>query len=226
LLSACSRMTTEDTIAAKPEIIQTLTRYTREYVIVPGEVLEIVVYRNESVSREVKVRGDGRISIPLIDELHVAGLTVSELDKRLTERLSKRLVNPEVTVILKDPQEPMVYVFGEVKVAQPVPLRNARTAIQAISYTGDMLKSGKMNRVSIIRLNESGQLTAINIDAEASGQPGFYMALQNMPLQSDDLVFVPESIRYQAIRQLNDSVGAINQILTPYFQFRLLEQLD
>ena len=60
---------------------------------------------------------------------------------------------------------------------------------------------------------------------EASGQPGFYMALQNIPLQADDLIIVPESIRYQIIRQLNDSLGAINQIINPYFQYRILEEI-
>ena len=93
------------------------------------------------------------------------------------------------------------------------------------AYAGDMNKSGKRNKVSVVRLDESGYLTAITIEAEASGQPGFYMAMQNFPLQADDLVIVQESLRYQVIRQLNDSVGAINQILTPYFQFRLLDEI-
>jgi len=225
LLSGCAAMTTGDTTEAKPEVTRTLTRYTREYVLFPGDVLEVSIYRNDNLSRDVQVRGDGRISLPLLDEIHVAGMTLSELDEHITERLSKRLVDPEVTVIIKNPQEPMVYVFGEVKSAQPVPLRNARTAVQAIAYAGDMKKSGKLSKVSIVRLDESGHLTAITIDAEASGQPGFYMALQNMPMQADDLVIVPESLRFQLIRQLNDSVGAINQILTPYFQFQLLDEI-
>jgi len=217
-------MTTDDTIEAKVEVTQTLTRFTREYVLVAGDILDIVVHHNEVISREVTVRGDGRISLPLLDEIYVSGLTVTELDDHLGELLSKRLVDPEVTVIVKNPQEPMVYVFGEVNTAKPISLRSARTAAQAIAYAGDMQKSAKMNKVSIVRLNESGHLTAITIDGEASGQPGFYMALQNMPLQADDLVIVPESIRYQVIRQLNDSLGAINQILTPYFQYRILEE--
>lgn len=225
LLSACAGMTTDDTIEAKPEVVQTLNRYTREYSIFPGDALEIAMYRNEGLAREVIVRADGRISLPMLDDIHVEGMTVSELDEHLTKRYSERLVNPEVTVIVKNPQEPMVYVFGEVKSAQPIPLRKAKTAAQAIAYAGDMKKSGKLNKVSVVRLNENGHLMSITIEAEASGQPGFYMALQNMPLQSGDLILVPESIRYQGIRALNDSLGAINQILTPYFQYRLLEEV-
>jgi polysaccharide export outer membrane protein len=225
VLSGCVTMTTDDTVEAIPEITRTLSRFAREYVLFPGDVLEVTVYRNENLSRDVQVRGDGRISLPLLDEVHVAGMTLSELDQHLTERLSERLVDPEVTVIIKNPQEPMVYVFGEVKSAQPVPLRNARTAVQAIAYAGDMKKSGKMGKVSVIRLDEDGHLMAITIETEASGQPGFYMALQNFPLQADDLLIVPESWRYQIIRQLNDSVGAINQILTPYFQYEMLSEI-
>jgi len=219
-------MTTNDTIEAKWEITQSQTRYTREYVLFPGDMLEVTVYRNEGLSRAVQVRGDGRISLPLLDEIYVEGMTPSQLDEHLTKRLSERLVDPEVTVIVKNPQEPMVYVFGEIKSAQPVPLRKARTAGQAIAYVGDMKKSGKMNKVSVVRLDESGYLTAITIEAEASGQPGFYMALQNFPLQADDLVIVPESLRYQLIRQITDSLAALNQILAPYFQYRLLEEIS
>lgn len=225
-LSGCISMTTEESIVAKPEITQTLTRFTREYVLVPGDMLEITVYRNPEVSRNVIVRGDGFISLPLLDQIKVSGMTMVELDDYLTERLSKRLVDPELTVILSNPPQPMVYIYGEVAVTKAIPLRDARTAAQAVAYAGDMLKSGKMNYVSVIRLNEEGYLTAMTIENETSGQPGFYMALQNMPLQADDLVIVPESMRYQLIRQLNDSVGAINQILTPYFQYSLLKQFD
>ena len=56
LLSGCSAMTTGDTIEAEPEITQTLTRYTREYVLFPGDILEVAIYRNESLSRDVQVR--------------------------------------------------------------------------------------------------------------------------------------------------------------------------
>lgn len=224
-VSGCVATTTDDTIEALPEVEQTLTRFTREYVLFPGDVIEITIYRSENLSRDVQVRGDGRISLPLLDEIVVAGMTLSELDDYLTEKYSERLVDPEVTVIIKNPQEPMVYVFGEVRGAQPIPLRSARTAVQAIAFAGDRKPSAKFEEVSIIRLDDDGYLTAITVDAQATGQPGPYMALANMPLQADDLIIVPESLRYQVIRHLNDSLGAINQILTPYFQYRLLEEV-
>ncbi len=225
LSSGCISTTTDETIKAMPEIAQTLTRYTREYVIFPGDILEVTIYRNENLSRAVQVRGDGRISLPLLDEIYVQHMTLSELDEYVTSRLSERLVDPEVTIIVQNPQEPMVYVFGEVSNAKPVPLRNARTAAQAVAQSGDMLISGKLDEVSVVRLDENGHLVAITIQENTSGQPGLYMALQNFPLQADDLVIVPESLRHQFVRRLNESVGAINQILTPYFQFRLLDEI-
>lgn len=224
-VSGCVATTTDDTIEALPEVEQTLTRFTREHVLFPGDLLEITIYRSENLSRDVQVRGDGRISLPLLDEIAVSGMTVSELDDYLTERYSERLVDPEVTVIIMNPPEPMVYVLGEVRGPQPVPLRNARTAVQAVAFAGDRKHSSKIEHVSIIRLDNEGYLTAITVDASASGQPGRYMALANMPLQADDLIILPESRRYQIIRHLNDSLGAINQILTPYFQYRLLEEV-
>jgi polysaccharide export outer membrane protein len=225
LLSGCIATTTNDTIEALPEITKTLTRYTREYVIFPGDMLEVTIYRNENLSRAVQVRGDGRISLPLLDEIYVERMTLSQLDDYVTSRLSERLVDPEVTIIVKNPVEPMVYVFGEVFSARPVPLRDARTAVQAVAHAGGMQMSGKLSEVSVVRLDENGHLVAITIEEDTSGQPGLYMALQNFPLQADDLIIVPESLRHQFVRRLNESVGAINQILTPYFQYRLLEEI-
>ena len=226
---SCVSVGTKDTLAVEPEVLQSLTRYEKAYVIGPGDEIDVSVYRNPEISRVGVVRPDGFISIPLLDDVKAAGYTVSGLDQHLTERLSDRLVDPEVTVSINNPREPMVYVFGEVGVATAVPFRQARTAAQAIALAAGFNVRAKRGHVAIIRLDDEGHLHAYVVEA-LSGQPGFYMALQNMHLQPDDLIIVPESGRSQFVRAVQDflnvPLGGINQALNPYFQFRIISELD
>ncbi|MCH7938172.1 MAG: hypothetical protein IID13_00335 [Candidatus Marinimicrobia bacterium] len=154
---------------------------------------------------------------------------MSELDQRMTEQLSGRLVNPEVTIAVINPREPMVYVFGEVGVATAIPFRQARTVAQAIAMASGINVKANRSHIAIIRLDEEGHLRAY-VAQDLSGQPGFYMALQNMYLQPDDLIIVPESVRSQFVRFVQDFVNTplsgINQVLGPYFQFRLISAID
>lgn len=226
---SCVSAGTKDTLAVEPEVLQSLTRYEKAYVLGPGDEINVSVYRNPELSRVSIVRSDGFISIPLLDDVKAAGYTVPELDLRLTERLSTRLVNPEVTVAVTNPREAMVYVFGEVGVATAVPFRQARTAAQAIAMAAGFNVSANRSHVAIIRLDEEGRLRAY-VAEDLSGQPGFYMALQNMHLQPDDLIVVPESTRSQFVRFiqdfLNTPLSGINQALGPYFQFKLISVID
>ena len=227
LLCACSSTQTPYDIAAGPKVISSLQRYLREYVIVPGDQLEIAVYRNGEVSRTVIVRPDGMISLPLLDEVAAAGLTPKELDDSITQRLSSRLNDPDVTIILTNPLDPMVYVYGEVGVVKPVPLRQARTMAQAIAYTGGVTRDAALTNVALIRLDSDGFLKMHLLEDPTKGPAGPYAAFQNIALQADDLIVMPENKRSKANRMIRDFIttplGAFNQVLTPYFQLELLD---
>lgn len=230
LLCACSSTQTPYDIAAGPKIIQSLQRYSREYVIVPGDQLEVAVYKNSDVSRAVVVRPDGMISLPLLDEVVAGGLTPQELDNLITERLSSRLNDPEVTIILTNPLDPMVYVYGEVGIVKPVPLREARTMAQAIAYSGGVTRNAALSDVALIRLDTDGFLKMHLLEDPADGPAGPYAAFQNTALQADDLIVVPENKRSKGSRIIQDFItqplGAVNLILTPYFQFELIRDLQ
>ncbi|MFT6050393.1 MAG: polysaccharide export outer membrane protein [Halioglobus sp.] len=230
LLSACSSTQTPYDIAAGPEIIKSLQRYSREYVIVPGDQLEVAVYRNGDVSRAVVVRPDGMISLPLLDEVTAGGLTPQELDDTITQRLSSRLKDPEVTIILTNPLDPMVYVYGEVGLTKPIPLREARTIAQAIAYAGGVTRDASLNDVALIRLDSDGFIKMHLLEDPAKGPAGPYAAFQNTALKADDLIVVPENKRSKGGRLIQDFIiqplGAVNLILTPYFQYQLIEDLS
>ncbi len=229
MLSACSSTQTPYDIQAEPTVAKSLQRYTREAVLVPGDQLEIAVYRNADVSRTVLIRPDGYISLPLLDEVKAAGVTILELDAILTERLGKRLKDPEITVILVNPMDPMVYVFGDVGVATPVPLRKARTLAQALAYARGITRDAAIEDIAVVRLDDDGYLKMHTLQDKAEGPVGHYMAYQNTPLKADDLIVVPESRRSLAGRFIQDFIseplGAVNLVLTPYFQYRLIEEI-
>jgi polysaccharide export outer membrane protein len=227
LLSACTTPAAWKTDVAAPETFLSTERYEKEYRFLPDDQIEVVVQRAPEVSRSVLIRPDGNISLPLLGDVKAAGLSAPELTAQLTELFAKRLINPEVAVIATRVRPSTVYVAGEVATTAAVALRDAPTAAQAIAMVGGFRKSGAVDDVVIIRLNESGHLQAIPITRVSGGQPGAYMALKLARLEADDLIFVPENYRSQFSRGMDDFVNkplsGLNSILAPYFYFRVLK---
>ncbi|MGH9786942.1 MAG: polysaccharide biosynthesis/export family protein [Terriglobia bacterium] len=231
LLSACvSPRALRPQVPVDPPVVQTAMRFRKEYVLAPGDQVEVVVRRVGELSRVVGVRPDGNISLPLLDDVPAAGLTPRELDARLTELLAGRLVEPDVTVIANQIRQPVVYVVGDVLRPSPLPIRDAPTAMQAIALAGGLARSAARRDITIIRLSEDGFLRAIPITVEDEGQPGPFLAAGSNLLQPDDLVFVPESGRSQFARFLDDFVtrplSVVGQALGVYANFRLIQVLN
>ena len=235
-LSSCSRPYPSGSPTLEPTIVESEVRYRKEYVIGPGDHLEVVVRGLPEVSRRasegvpgIMVRPDGIITLPLIDDLKAAGLTFPQLKAELTKRFSERLADPEVTVIGIGLREPMVYVLGEVASPQPVPLRRAWTAAQAIAYAGGFKHTGRRTTVALIRLTDQGHLQAHKIPVKARGQPSSLVALQMTALEPDDIVFVPETYIAQfdqwISQYINQPLQGVNSLLTPVATFMLIEEL-
>jgi polysaccharide export outer membrane protein len=220
LLAGCAAPTTTETLTVEVEVLDKLTRYETAYLLQAGDQLEVFIYRHPELSRKAIVRPDGFISLPLIGEVRAAGKAPRDLNAELVAKYGDRIKNPEVTVIVENPQEPMVFVLGEVGAPKAVPLRQAKTAAQAVALVGSPVKTADLSSLSIVRLNKTGLLEAHTVKADGLNQPELYMALHNMPLLANDLVFVPESYRNQVMRLVND----VNQILFPYYQYRILQQ--
>jgi len=180
-------------VPANPDVVKSLTQYKKEYVLQAGDEIEVDVYRNPEFSRTVTIRPDGYISLPVLDEVKAAGLTPKALDDFLTQRLVQRLVDPEVTIIVGNLQEPMIYIFWEIGDAAALPLRSARTVAQALAHAGGVKNTGTLNRIAIVRLNGDGYLQATTLHGSDAGQSGNLLALQNSALLPDDLVLIPES---------------------------------
>src|SRR5207249_6039101 len=88
-----------------------------DYRIGPEDLLDIAVWNNTAISRTVPVRPDGKISLPLVDDVQAAGLTPMQLKDVLTKKLSKYMASPEVAVIVREVHSFTVSVMGEVRKA-------------------------------------------------------------------------------------------------------------
>src|SRR5271168_2700186 len=103
------------------------------YIIGAQDVLDVNVWKEPELTRLVPVRPDGKISLPLLNDVMAAGLTPTQLAARITEGLKKYVTNPQVTVIVNQINSQRVYILGEVNRAGAYPLLPGMTVLQALS---------------------------------------------------------------------------------------------
>jgi len=158
------------------------------YQIQPGDVLEISVWKEETMMRQVLVRPDGGLSYPLVGELQAAGKSVGELQALVTERLTRYIPDPVVTVSTQQLSGNKVYVVGRVQRPGEFVANRYMDVVQALSVAGGMTPYAASNKIKVLR-RENGQLKAIPFrygDIEKGEN-----LQQNIILQSGDVVLVP-----------------------------------
>lgn len=164
-----------------------------EYRIEPGDVLVITVYEQPDLTTKVRVTTKGEISFPLLGTIQVSGLTVNELQKRLTELLEKDyLVNPQVNVFIEEYHPRKVFVIGAVNKPGEYELFKDRptTVLEAITMAGGFKEVAAQNNTRIIRVGGSQEQT-IPIKITDIIQKGDKS--KDIPVEPGDIVVVPES---------------------------------
>src|ERR1700691_3129072 len=126
------------------------------YIIGPQDVLDISVWKEPEVSRVVPVRPDGRISLPLLNDVQAAGLTPAALASQITESLKKYVTNPQVTVIITTINSQRVYILGEVTRPGAFPMIPGMTVLQAVSSGGGFTQFARTKGIYLLR-NENGK---------------------------------------------------------------------
>lgn len=158
------------------------------YVIGAEDVLYIHIWKEEALSRTIPVRTDGKISLPLIDEIQAAGLTPLELKERLTQEFKRFIDSPSVSVMVTEANSFKVYVSGQVQKPGVYRLRNETSLLQLIPMAGGFTEWANPKNIIIIR-KESGQEKRIvlNYKKLLSGE----IAAFNHPLRPGDIVIIP-----------------------------------
>ena len=126
------------------------------FVIGPEDVLDISVWREPTVSRQVPVRLDVKISLPLLNDVQAAGLTPMQLADTISERLKKYLTNPQVTVTVTAINSQMVFAVGEVMRPGPIRMLPGMTVLQALSSAGGLSQFANQKRAYVLR-HEGGK---------------------------------------------------------------------
>lgn len=169
-------------------IEQTILPPSTEFVIGPEDVLKINVWEEKNLSLSVPVRVDGKISLPLIHDVYVVGLTPTELKKDLTERLSKYIENPTVSVIVEEINSLKFFIVGNVRRSGVYELDREINVLQAISMAGGFTEWAKKNKLKIFREHKGvEEIIEINYNKITSGK---HPEL-NIPLQPGDTIVVP-----------------------------------
>jgi polysaccharide biosynthesis/export protein len=158
------------------------------YVIGPQDVLDIDVWKEKELTRTVPVRPDGKISLPLLNDVQAGGLTPTQLADQLTERLKKYITDPQVTVIVTQINSQRVYLLGEVTRPGAYPLLPGMNVLQAISSAGGFTIFANTKNVYVLR-RENGKQEKFPFnykDVIDGKRPG-----ENIVLRAGDQIVVP-----------------------------------
>ncbi len=158
------------------------------YVIGPEDVLNVNVWKEAEVSGSVPVRPDGKISMPLLNDVQAAGLTPTQLAADITEKLKKYLEQPRVTVVVSAINSRRVYILGQVARPGAFPLLPGMTVLQALSSAGGLAEFAHSKDIYVLR-TEAGkqQKMPFNYKAVLKGQN----SEQNIALKAGDTIVVP-----------------------------------
>ena len=127
-----------------------------EFLLGPEDVLIVTIWKNQDLSREVVVRPDGMISMPLVGDIQATGLTANLLAKRIAERLTEYMASPIVFVQIKEVNSYFIYVLGEVAKPGKYPLKSYANVMQGISLAGGFTAYAKKNKIKVLRVTGDG----------------------------------------------------------------------
>jgi polysaccharide export outer membrane protein len=158
-----------------------------EYVIGPDDALHIAVWKEADLTVTLPVRPDGKISLPLLNDVQAAGLTPQQLGESLTEKLKKYIADPRVTVVVTAINSKRIYLTGEVLHAGAIPMLPNMTVLQALSSAG-MSQFANTKRIYVLRTeNGKQQKLPVNYRKLVKGEK----IEQNYLLQPGDTIVVP-----------------------------------
>jgi polysaccharide biosynthesis/export protein len=158
------------------------------YKIGPQDMLRVDVWKEPDISRLVPVRPDGKITLPLLNDIQAAGLTPTELSTKIADGLKKYITNPQVTVGVTEINSRRIFVTGEVSRAGAFPLLPQMTVLQALSSSGGFTQFARTKNIYVLRMEDGKQVKhPFNYKDAVSGKH----AEQNILLEGGDVIVVP-----------------------------------
>jgi polysaccharide biosynthesis/export protein len=173
--------------ADKPASVVADSHAGPDYVIGPEDVLHVAVWKETDLTATLPVRPDGKISLPLLNDVQAAGLTPRQLAESLTEKLKKYIADPRVTVVVTAINSKRIYLVGEVLHSGATPMLPNMTVLQALSSAG-LNQFANTKRIYVLRTeNGRQQKLPVNYRKLVKGE----QIEQNYVLQPGDTIVVP-----------------------------------
>lgn len=171
----------------KAQASPALADWGADYVIGPEDVLVVNVWKEPEISGQVPVRSDGKISLPLLNDVEAAGMTPMQLAESITEKLKQFLTEPRVTVTVTQMNSKRIFLMGEVGRRGPVQMLPHMTLMQALSVAGGFSQFANLKKMYILR-NENGKQVKLPVNYKAlmNGDES-----QNFVLKPGDTIVVP-----------------------------------
>ncbi|MCA9500059.1 MAG: polysaccharide biosynthesis/export family protein [Nitrospira sp.] len=177
----------------KPDVMVSPGQPEEGFFLGPEDVIDVVVWKNPDLSKEVVIRPDGKISLPLIGDIPAQGRTADQLAKDLAERFKAFKENPSVSVNVVSVNSYFVFMVGEVNKPGKLQLKSYTTILQALSLAEGFTQFASRNDLRVVRsmVDENGKMKELRIplryDDLISEEGGVY----NITLKTGDTVIVP-----------------------------------
>jgi polysaccharide biosynthesis/export protein len=191
-LMPADRAMATDAAAAAVAPAAAATSVSPDYLIGPGDTLQVFVWRNPDLTTTLPVRPDGKISTPLVEDMVAVGKTPTALARDIEKALAVYVKSPQVNVIVTQPASvfSQVKVIGQVLHPQALPYRDGMTVLDAVLAAGGLGQFAAGNRARVVR-NENGKQQEIKIKLDALVNDGDMK--QNVLLRPGDVLVVPET---------------------------------
>lgn len=182
--------------AATPPVVDVempaQSKVTNDYIIGPGDSLQVFVWRNPELTTTIPVRPDGKISTPLVEDMVAVGKSPSQLARDIETVLGEYVRSPQVNVIVTEPASvfSQIKVIGQVVRPGPVAYRDGLTVLDAVLASGGLGPFAAGNRAKVVRV-ENGKTREIKVKLSSLVNNGDMR--QNIALRPGDVIVVPES---------------------------------
>ena len=163
---------------------------TPEYFIGPEDILEITVWKNADLSKQVQVRPDGRISLPLLGDILAVAKTPTQLTDEISAGLKSYMENPTISILVKEVNSYQLYVLGEVNKPGKYPLKSKTTLLQGITVAGGFTAMAARNKIVVFRFSKDGEGLA-KLKASYDDIVVRDGSVQNIELMPGDQIVVP-----------------------------------
>lgn len=182
-----------------------------DYRLGPGDLIEILVWKELELSRQVRIRPDGKFSYPLIGTITAAGMTIEQLEKTLKAEFLKFIRYPEVTVTVLESTSNKVTILGEVYYPGVYSFKGSTDVVQAIGLAGDFLPTAKRESVIVISGNLTEKPTVRRVNVFRSFRHG--SKGDEFVIKPNDVIYVPKTWIADWNKTINDLQPTLNSLL-------------